>query len=807
MDPLSLTASIIAVVGAGSKIGKGLKKLVAARHMPDIVLALNNEVSDLRCVVHDLDDLLWQHDQVAHEDRGPLPGHASLSSALKHAKETLLALKSLIAYELTTVDSTNGHIKMDWSSWLRAEAKAQKLKDDIHTDRVRLSSALSLLASSTSLGLQIPMRKLHVTMETLEAQVGQTNGALAGQMQMMTGLISNILELNHRDHTIPGVRRSAAEIHPSSDSLVIPQSPSHLGHDHYRTPQPGFASSQATTFDLTLSSCGLKCTCTCHKRTRFRSPQFLNSIIGSLFLGYNASPLLGQRCNKEYCRSPSTDVTYTYAFPRWFVDRVVVFKMSSNLPKGPELCIRLARMRPRNADIFAAAVEHSDDVRHVERLLLTGGASVLDIDPTGVTALQYALSSNNFKVVELLLKAGSDSSQEDFQGSSPYILAWGSILSSSGPSMNLTRLSNLFHDRSQLISFDFPELLSAYLGLSGRTFDSILSLTPRPAIDLVDVSGRTTLSWAAQRGDYEAMKQLLGCGADPNHADMSGKTPLHWSLFNDDNECVQILLAAKANVDAKDWVGSTALDHAVHMYDDAGMTEMLLSYNSDIESMSNDGRRPLRYAVRSNRTKNLSLLLHRGVNINAVDSRGDTALIDGIFYNSHEVMGILLKQKTLEYGGKGYCERTVLHHAALYADLETIALLESANLRNIDTMAREMDGNTALDDAVWRRDWNESWSNWALKAPDEDPLKWFAAFEALLDGIVERQQNLSGEETNEDEEEQEDWEENSSDEKATEDEEEQEDWEEDPSDEETTEDEEEQEVWEDATESVHTSSE
>lgn len=246
---------------------------------------------------------------------------------------------------------------------------------------------------STSLGLQIPMRKLHVTMETLEAQVGQTNGALAGQMQMMTGLISNILELNHRDHTIPGVRRSAAEVHPSSDSLVIPQSSSHLGHDYYKTPQPGFASSQATTFDLTLSSCGLKCTCTCHKRTRFRSPQFLNSIIGSLFLGYNASPLLGQRCNKEYCRSPSTDVTYTYAFPRWFVDRVVVFKMSSNLPKGPELCIRLARMRPGNADIFVAAAEDYDDIRHVERLLLTGGASVLDIDPNGSTALEVKNTS------------------------------------------------------------------------------------------------------------------------------------------------------------------------------------------------------------------------------------------------------------------------------------------------------------------------------------------------------------------------------------------------------------------------------
>lgn len=368
------------------------------------------------------------------------------------------------------------------------------------------------------------------------------------------------------------------------------------------------------------------------------------------------------------------------------------------------------------------------------------------------------------------------------------MFAWGLILSSRVSSTNLSRLSNLFHDRSQLISFDFPELLSAYLDLSGKTFDSVLSQTPRPAIDLVDVSGRTTLSWATQRGDHEAVKQLLGCGADPNHADLSGKTPLHWSLYADDHECIQSLLAAKANVAAKDAEGSTALCYAVLMKKDTGLAEMLLSYNSDIESIDKAGRRPLHYATIYNRRKNISLLLRRGVNINAVDSNGNTALVYGISANSHEAVGILLEQKTLEYGGKGGNEYTVLHYAALDADLEMIALLQSAKLRTVDTMADDIGGWTALDWAVWRRDCNEEWSNWAVRAADEDPLEWFSAFEALRDGIVERQQNPSGEESTEDGEEQEDWEEN-------------------PSDEKSTEDGEEQEVWEDAPESVHSSSE
>ena len=147
MDPLSLTASILAVIGASSAIGRGLKKTISARRVPNILLQLNNEVTDLQYVVQDIEDLLRQKAQTSREDRGLLPSYASLSWALGHTKQTLLALESLIAYELSTVDSRDGRSKINWITWLRAESKVKSLKDDIRTDRVRLSSALSLLAS------------------------------------------------------------------------------------------------------------------------------------------------------------------------------------------------------------------------------------------------------------------------------------------------------------------------------------------------------------------------------------------------------------------------------------------------------------------------------------------------------------------------------------------------------------------------------------------------------------------------------------------------------------------------------------
>ena len=142
MDPLSLTAGILAIVGAGNTVRKGLKKIISARRLPDILLKLNNEVTDLQYVVQDVDDFLRQRSQHC-----PLSSHASLTSALEHAKATLLALESLIVYELTTVDTLDGRTKIDWVTWLRVESKVKSLKDDIRTDRVRLSSAPSLLAS------------------------------------------------------------------------------------------------------------------------------------------------------------------------------------------------------------------------------------------------------------------------------------------------------------------------------------------------------------------------------------------------------------------------------------------------------------------------------------------------------------------------------------------------------------------------------------------------------------------------------------------------------------------------------------
>lgn len=56
MSSFSLTASIPAIVGVGTTVGKALKR-ISSRGIPDILLQLNNEVSDLQYVVQAVDDV------------------------------------------------------------------------------------------------------------------------------------------------------------------------------------------------------------------------------------------------------------------------------------------------------------------------------------------------------------------------------------------------------------------------------------------------------------------------------------------------------------------------------------------------------------------------------------------------------------------------------------------------------------------------------------------------------------------------------------------------------------------------------
>ena len=62
-DPLSITASIIAVVGAAEGVTKTLAKIKSIRNTPNELLALINEVSDIKVILSDVQNYIIQNTQ------------------------------------------------------------------------------------------------------------------------------------------------------------------------------------------------------------------------------------------------------------------------------------------------------------------------------------------------------------------------------------------------------------------------------------------------------------------------------------------------------------------------------------------------------------------------------------------------------------------------------------------------------------------------------------------------------------------------------------------------------------------------
>ena len=217
------------------------------------------------------------------------------------------------------------------------------------------------LERSLSLGLHDQMRRICFNMEMVKVQVAQ----ISEPSREQSGGQKLILQ-GSQQAKVPQLPRNedksfeAPEIDPSLDILAAaprlsqPQSP---GSDALARPY-------AAAFDLIRNICEQDCSCTCHRGGRFRSPRYLSSVFGSLLIGYTAQSRMSCICDSYDCRGRSTCITYTYAFPRWLLDRTVAFRIAYDRSRGPELCVRLFRVRSSRESIFL--VGHNYRIGHVQ---------------------------------------------------------------------------------------------------------------------------------------------------------------------------------------------------------------------------------------------------------------------------------------------------------------------------------------------------------------------------------------------------------------------------------------------------------
>lgn len=125
--------------------------------------------------------------------------------------------------------------------------------------------------------------------------------------------------------------------------------------------------------------------------------------------------------------------------------------------------------------------------------------------------------------------------------------------------------------------------------------------------------GWTPLHLAAHFGRLEAMRVLLGHGADV-HARSSnemGNTPLHAAAAGGRTEAVAALLDGKADPNARQHGGWAAL-HSAAQSGRLDLARLLLDRGADASPRADDGLTPLDLAEERGRTDVAALLRQRG---------------------------------------------------------------------------------------------------------------------------------------------------------------------------------------------------
>ena len=152
MDPLGLTASILAVLTAAGTVSNGLKKLRSLKHASDEFLVLMTEVSDLQIVLEEVNDAIRA--QGEHGERLS----TNLAKLLLRAKITLVKLNKIIQKRLTRAQTTSlNELKVARLAWIMKRPAVKALQEELQGIKLNLTAAL---ASGNSYVL-IPKFTLH----------------------------------------------------------------------------------------------------------------------------------------------------------------------------------------------------------------------------------------------------------------------------------------------------------------------------------------------------------------------------------------------------------------------------------------------------------------------------------------------------------------------------------------------------------------------------------------------------------------------------------------------------------------------
>ncbi len=214
-------------------------------------------------------------------------------------------------------------------------------------------------------------------------------------------------------------------------------------------------------------------------------------------------------------------------------------------------------------------------------------------------------------------------------------------------------------------------------------------------VNVADEYGDNALMYAVLYSPPDCVKQLLDKGADPNAKNRRGETPLMWSSH--DIEKTRLMLSHRANVNAVSQSGNTALLIACTGTDRQPVINLLLAHGADPLVTNNKKQNCLMRVASLGDTSTARIFLNKGIDINAKNIDGESALFEAVKYINTPMVLWLLQQGIDANQTDVYKSKAVTYSFTKNDPVMVDALLK----KTTDINAQDIDGMTILMWAVY----------------------------------------------------------------------------------------------------------